>query len=564
MKTKLLIFSSAMMMAISFGAYAQAPEKFNYQGIARDSNGEALANQALGLQISILNPSNTAVYVEEHSVTTNAFGLYRVVIGDGSAVTGSMGAINWASGTKKIKVEIDPNGGTSYTSLGTTELLSVPYALYSAQNGESGWKTNGNSAGSNDFIGTTNNQALRFKVNNTAAGIIASNNTAFGQESLEANTTGFDNSAYGNDALKANTTGSSNVAVGTTALDANTTGGLNVAVGVNALGANEEGKENTAVGTSAMADNLDSDYNVAVGRHALKSLLAGNKNTALGYRSLYSSTLASENTAVGAEALEDNTSGYENVAMGHLALSSNTSGYQNVAIGAEALKQATIRRNNIAIGFQAMNTTATWTPANNNVAIGSLSEVDGGNNISIGYASGIFSGGNVVVLGNSTSAHYVSYDSWYIPSDIRAKKDVKPHNHGLDFITKLEPIMYHYDIGKQNEFIYGKERAEEIFPKEEWGESIRKKESTWFSGFSAQQVAKAAEEIGYDFHGVDVPDNENELYTVSYSQFVVPLVKAVQEQQQMIQDQIAVNDAQQQIIEQLQQKIAELEEMITD
>lgn len=130
MKTKILLFASAILMAMNL--QAQAPEKFNYQGIARASNGDPLTNQNLGIQISILNSSSTALYVERHTVTTNDFGLYTLQIGDGTPVTGTMAGVNWAGGTKSIKVEIDPNGGTSYTSLGTTELLSVPYALYAA------------------------------------------------------------------------------------------------------------------------------------------------------------------------------------------------------------------------------------------------------------------------------------------------------------------------------------------------------------------------------------------------------------------------------------------------
>src|SRR5699024_5015289 len=107
-------------------------------GIARDSNGNALANQTLGIRINILDAANTAVYVETHSATTNAFGLYHIAIGDGTPVTGTINTVDWANGNKQIKVEIDPNGGTNYTDLGTTELLSVPYALYAMESSISG------------------------------------------------------------------------------------------------------------------------------------------------------------------------------------------------------------------------------------------------------------------------------------------------------------------------------------------------------------------------------------------------------------------------------------------
>ncbi|MEO7081516.1 MAG: hypothetical protein ABIY71_08310, partial [Flavobacteriales bacterium] len=130
MKTKTLLLISAMCMAVSL--QAQAPQKFNYQGIARTGAGAPMANQTLGLEISILN-GTTAQYVERHTATTNAIGLYTVQIGGGTAVTGTMAAVTWSAGNKNIKVGIDPNGGTNYTNMGTTELLSVPYALYAAQ-----------------------------------------------------------------------------------------------------------------------------------------------------------------------------------------------------------------------------------------------------------------------------------------------------------------------------------------------------------------------------------------------------------------------------------------------
>ena len=129
MKTKILLLAAALCMALV--VQAQAPQKFNYQGIARTGLGAPLANQTLGLEITILN-GTTAQFVERHTATTNAIGLYSVQIGGGTAVTGTMGAVTWSAGNKNIKVGIDPNGGTNYTNMGTTELLSVPYALYAA------------------------------------------------------------------------------------------------------------------------------------------------------------------------------------------------------------------------------------------------------------------------------------------------------------------------------------------------------------------------------------------------------------------------------------------------
>lgn len=106
----------------------QAPQGFNYQGIARDAGGAALANKALSVRISILDgPGGTAQYVETHQTTTNSFGLFALQIGAGTRVSGSFGSVTWTNGNKQIMTEIDL--GSGYVDLGTTPLLSVPYAL---------------------------------------------------------------------------------------------------------------------------------------------------------------------------------------------------------------------------------------------------------------------------------------------------------------------------------------------------------------------------------------------------------------------------------------------------
>lgn len=124
-------------LSVSLGLWAQAPEQFHYQGIARNNSGTPLASKALGLRISILDGTATGPveYVETHLTTTNTFGLYTLAIGNGTVVSGSMNDIDWSSGTKFVKIEIDPSGGTSYTVLGTSQLLSVPYAMFATHGG---------------------------------------------------------------------------------------------------------------------------------------------------------------------------------------------------------------------------------------------------------------------------------------------------------------------------------------------------------------------------------------------------------------------------------------------
>ncbi len=113
---------------------AQVPQQVNYQGIARNSIGNIIANQNISLRLSIREgtPTGAVVYRESHSLKTNTFGIFTTSIGSPNATnkTGSFSTINWATGTKFLQVEIDVNGGGNFIDLGTSQLLSVPYALY--------------------------------------------------------------------------------------------------------------------------------------------------------------------------------------------------------------------------------------------------------------------------------------------------------------------------------------------------------------------------------------------------------------------------------------------------
>lgn len=140
---KKLLLLATLCLGLSFSVLAQAPQQFNYQGAARNTNGTPMANKSISLRISILDGSatGTAQYTEVRSVTTNALGLYAITIGGTGATssTGSIAAVTWASGLKFAKVEVDPDNGSNFSVAGTAQLLSVPYALY-ASNGPQGPK----------------------------------------------------------------------------------------------------------------------------------------------------------------------------------------------------------------------------------------------------------------------------------------------------------------------------------------------------------------------------------------------------------------------------------------
>ncbi|WP_316739682.1 hypothetical protein [Pedobacter aquatilis] len=140
---KRILLIALLFVGMAFSVKAQAPQQFNYQGAARNTNGTPLANKNIALRISILDASatGTAQYTEVRNVVTNAFGLYSVVIGSAGATstTGTIAAVTWGTSLKFIKVEVDPDNGSNFSLAGTAQLLSVPYALYSA-NGPTGQK----------------------------------------------------------------------------------------------------------------------------------------------------------------------------------------------------------------------------------------------------------------------------------------------------------------------------------------------------------------------------------------------------------------------------------------
>lgn len=135
---KLALFALALTLHASV-AYAQAPLRFNYQGIARSATGAPLASKPMSLRISIHDgtASGAIVYQEIQNTTTNTYGLYNIAIGGGTVTAGSMAGIAWGTGNKFIQVELDPAGGSAYVDLGASQLLSVPYALHAASSASS-------------------------------------------------------------------------------------------------------------------------------------------------------------------------------------------------------------------------------------------------------------------------------------------------------------------------------------------------------------------------------------------------------------------------------------------
>ncbi len=133
-KIRLVLIIALAHLLINTSIFAQAPQKMSYQAVIRNSNDSLLISTPVGMRISLVqsSPTGTVVYSETQTETTNANGLVSLQIGMGTAVSGTFANIDWAAGPYYVKTETDLSGGTNYTIISSNELLSVPYALFSA------------------------------------------------------------------------------------------------------------------------------------------------------------------------------------------------------------------------------------------------------------------------------------------------------------------------------------------------------------------------------------------------------------------------------------------------
>ncbi|KFF73906.1 hypothetical protein HX13_15220 [Chryseobacterium sp. P1-3] len=156
-------------------AIAQVPEKMSYQAIIRNGSGQLLNNQSIAVKATILqgSPAGTEVYSERLTGNTNANGLITLEIGSGTVLSGTFATINWPSGNYYLKTETDPAGGNNYTITGTSQLLSVPYAMYAKSAGSSGGTF------AIPYTNTVNNAATLFSLTNDGDGTsLEGSNTA--------------------------------------------------------------------------------------------------------------------------------------------------------------------------------------------------------------------------------------------------------------------------------------------------------------------------------------------------------------------------------------------------
>ena len=362
-------------------------------------------------------------------------------------------------------------------------------------------------------------------------------NVAIGQNALKSHPGSFENVAIGTHSLTNYNSSGALTAIGSYTLRNNTTGAGNTAVGYESLTSNTTGNWLTAVGHLSLKNNTTGNFNVAIGFETMKNNTTGSHNTAVGTSALQFNTTGSDNTAMGQETLNNNTTGYSNTAIGPSTLNSNTSGYENTGVGNAACWLITTGSANTGVGYHSIYIST----GSGNTAIGHKTLLDvttGGNNTGVGRDAGPTFGAatntvsvgynsrananNLALIGNSSMVWIGGQVGWSAISDARIKQNVRADIPGLSFIKQLHPVSYTLDIEKQNDILGLPDDTTSWSGKYDI-QNIR------FSGFLAQEVEAAAKSIGYDFSGVDAPKEPNQMYSLRYSDFVMPLVKAVQE-----------------------------------
>jgi hypothetical protein len=451
----------------------------------------------------------------------------------------------------------------------------------------------------NTTLGTNAGSSITTGDNNTIVGhsagstqTTASNNSLFGRDAGTAITSGGGNTIIGASAGAAVTTASDNTFVGSRAGVFNTSGEVNTFVGEKSGENNDTGSRNTFVGQASGqygttgSDNSFFGYRAGYGA---TSGLTGSHNTALGasgtaieldfggvaIRVAGDSSgsdlrTAVANTLVGAGAGFDIGGGIGNTCVGYASGAGTEAGRFNTFLGTQAgynndrnnVPDASDR--NTYVGFDAG---ASQWEGTDNVGVGAFADVSldtvarttfvgastsvgADETIAIGYGASAAAANstaigvdvavteaNHVVIGNSAVTSIGGPLNWTALSDGRLKRDVREDVPGLDFVRHLRPVSYAFDAVAAQRRLHGDVPAH-------LEDALQQKASLRYTGFIAQDVAKAADRTGFDFSGVDRPAREGGTYGLRYAEFVVPLTRAVQELDAKVEAQAAVIEQQ--------------------
>ena len=558
------------LVCLIFSAMAQAPDKMSYQTVIRDLNNTLLVNQPVKVKISLLQGSSTgsAVYVETQSKSTNGNGLLSLEIGSGSAVSGSISGINWSNGPYFIKSETDPNGGSNYTISGTTQMLSVPYALHAKSAGSvlnPEWtETNGNVYRSTGYVGIgTSNPEYPLQISWS------------GQSGAQNETRGISVYTQGQ-----NTNGSYLNQGIFSQYNSDVTGGRSI-WGV-ASG------NNFGVGVVGESDVRATSQGVS-GYSLSKTGDANNKTGVLGWaRGAWDGSGAGTGNHYGVYGLSEGSSGQESFGVLGRAQSAATNNYGacglsfgsgtrnfglngesygkgNINIGVAGFGRSSKGSLNVGVygasiqdsatttyGVFAENTTSSILSyqtalfahaANNpkqNFSVDGTSDSPVGDSYGItGWAYG--ANKNYAVYGY-TSGGTTAYAGFFdgnlhytgaltTPSDRRLKSDIKPMVNALSALAKINPVTYTFKkdmvenlhLDNKPQFGFIAQELESVFP-----DLVKEEKAPVF------KVTSETNEAGMTISKKELEKYE-EYKAINYVGLIPVLTKAIQEQQEMIQ-----------------------------
>lgn len=357
------------------------------------------------------------------------------------------------------------------------------------------------------------------------------------------------NIAIGQSAGQFITTGTSNIFIGPFAGVRNTTGFENIFIGREAGLSNTIGEQNIFMGYKTGQSNTTGISNIFIGKEAGLSNTEGQDNTFVGVNAGNNNRTAIDNTFIGMNAGPVNTRGSRNTFLGNDSGLNNTLGLQNTFIGGFAGGVNETGNNNTLVGYASHFATFN---IENSFALGALTYVPKS---------------NCGVLGNMATQQVRAYVNLSTASDKRMKKNIREDVQGLDFILQLRPVSYQMDLQKADKLLrknnVAKARQKDIASIKElkaeqtagqvaYQKALAEKSKIRYTGFIAQEVEKAIEKSRFAFSGLIKPANDNDHYSLRYAEFVVPLVKGMQEQQTIIKQQ-------DQTIKELQREVNELQ-----
>jgi hypothetical protein len=355
-----------------------------------------------------------------------------------------------------------------------------------------------------------------------------------------------------------------NIAISTNSLANNTTGYSNTCLGSLSLFSNTTGYQNTAIGSYTLANNTTGYQNTANGRTSLYLNTTGYQNTGIGYQTFFYNTSGNQNTGIGSDSLQNNSTGSNNTGIGSYSLFRNTTGSKNTGAGYNVLLNNGSRLNNTAIGNNALSSNT----GSNNTAIGNnaLSNTTFNDVTGLG-ANSTVSGNNQVQLGNSTSNVYAQ-SALNIRSDLRDKTDIRDTILGLDFINKLRPVDFKWDVREDYvEYVVNEDNVNnnantelKIYAIETSKSSIQviqrpkdgsKKRNRFHHGLIAQEVKSAMDNLNVDFAGYQDHkiNGGKDVLTICYQELIGPLIKSIQDLlKQLIKSNKSIQDLKDEVV----------------